>query len=135
MPDSAPKFAAPDVVDVLAALARLEAKIDKAIEAREPGPRVNAATADLLRVIRAAVGDYVFTCADLVEHAALPGKAALSAAIVSAVGSMNPRRIGKALRAVEGIDLDGVIVRRTGSGRDGIEWRVCASLKLANTVA
>lgn len=95
---------------------------------REPSPQADTA-ADMLRAIRANCGEYVFTCADLVEHATLPAAEDLRAAIVTAVGSLSPRRIGKALAALEGRDIGGLSVHRLGSGRDGVEWRV-ASLRV-----
>lgn len=119
--------------EMLAELRELRADVAGRGAPRQAGPE----TAALLLAIRAAVGEYVFTCADLVEHAALPAAADLQGAIVAAIGSLQPRRIGKALRAIDGCDVEGLTVRRHGSGRDGVEWKVCefASLKPALTVA
>jgi hypothetical protein len=88
-----------------------------------------ADTAGLLRVIVAAVGDRVFTCAELVAHSTLPASADLHAAIVASVGAANPRKLGKLLRSIEGQDFAGLSVRRVGSERDGLIWCV-ASLRV-----
>ena len=106
--------------EVLAELRALRADLAGRGAPRQAGPE----TAALLLAIRATCGDYIFTCCDLVEHAALPSASDLQSAIVTAIGTMSPRRIGKRLRAIEGQEFDGLIVRRHGSGRDGVEWRV-----------
>jgi hypothetical protein len=85
--------------------------------------------ADLLRAIESACGALPFTAADLIEHAALPERAELAAAIVGCIGTASARKLGKLLFKVEGVDLDGLAVHRIRQGRDGIEWRV-ASLRV-----
>ena len=39
-------------------------------------------------------------------------------------GGLAPRRIGRALRRVEGLDVRGLAVRRVDVDRDGIQWAV-----------
>lgn len=112
---------------LLALLEQIAADVRALREAAEHGREIRPqadTSADLLRVIRAAVGDCVFTCADLVEHAALPTAAELQAAMIAAVGSTNARRIGKLLRKVEGIGAGGLTVRRVGEDRGGAIWMV-----------
>ena len=95
---------------------------------RRPEPGV--AMLDLLRAIHAAMGvDFLFTSADLAEAAELARFAALHAALLAAIGSTSPRRIGKALRAIAGRDLDGLRIEKMDDIRDGAQWalRKCGS--------
>lgn len=113
---------------VLQLLRSIDLKLNVLLEAVEGGRGArlqgDAQTAELLRVMRAAVGARVFNSVHLARHAALPAAAGLRAAIVAAVGSLNPRRIGKALRAFEGRDIEGLTVRRVGEDRDGAIWMI-----------
>ena len=64
----------------------------------------DAALGGLLRAIAAYCGDAAFSTRALVAHAqTMP---ALSAAIVSVVGILNARAVGKALKRVEGVAMD-----------------------------
>jgi hypothetical protein len=120
-------------LDLLSALlegqARIEAKLDRLLEfaEREPPARqadVDAAMAGLVRTTQAAVQHRVFTSAELAAHAEMPEAAELREAIVAAVGSLKPRHIGMALRALDGRDVEGLVVRRVGEDRDGANWMI-----------
>lgn len=111
---------------------RLEAEVlrlSAEIAALRPRQRADPeAAAALMPAIIAALGGEPFTSADLRDHAALPGAAALRAAIFAAVGSTSPRKIGKFLCAIEGRDFDGLSVHRLSSKlRPGILWKVVAA--------
>jgi hypothetical protein len=86
-----------------------------------------------LRAISAAVGDRVFSVAELLAHAAIPEGEALRAAIVGLLGSLNGKRLGKFLRRIEGQDIAGLCIERIGEDRSGVAWilRVCAGVKAA----
>ena len=84
----------------------------------------DAALCGLLRAIDAAVGDRVFSAADLLIHARLPLATALQAAIIATVGAANARMVGKALARAEGRDLGGLVVIRVDSDSTGILWSV-----------
>jgi len=102
-PNLAPWHLAPALRDELRQIVREIVRE----ELRPHRPKPDAAMTDLLRAIHAAMGtDFRFMCADLVEAAELPQFAALRAAI----GSMSPRRIGKALRAMQNaVDFDHIL--------------------------
>jgi hypothetical protein len=79
----------------------------------------------LARAIAAATGGRIFTASEAVEHARLDGQEALGAAIAGVCGgSLNPRRLGKALRRIEGSDVGNVVVERVGADGSGVLW-VC----------
>ncbi len=80
-----------------------------------------------LRAVHAAVGARVFTAGDLAAHAALPGSAALRAAILAVCRGLGARPLGRALRRVEGRPMAGLCVERIGAERDGIVWRVAVT--------
>ncbi|SRR6266699_2133204 len=89
-----------------------------------------AAMAGLLHAIVATERrDYNFTSAELSAHAQLtePECVALCAAIVGAVGSLNPRRIGKFLHHIEGHSFGGLSVHRLGADRNGAIWKIVAA--------
>ena len=82
----------------------------------------DAAIGDLLRAISEYCQDAAFSTRALVAHAqTMP---ALSAAIVSAVGILNARAVGKVLKAVEGRAIDDLQVQRLGLDAAGVIWRV-----------
>jgi len=93
-------------------------------EARRPEPG-DVRYSELVRAMRETVRDKAFTTAELVEYAGLVP--ALREAIVAAVGALNPRRIGKLLRRIEGHDFDGVNIIRIGADSSGVVWGVRVS--------
>lgn len=111
--------------DVLAAILRELVGLRADLAAARPAaPHDDAAGADLLRAIVAAVADRLFSAGDLLIHARLPAAAPLHAAIIAAIGTANARRLGKALARCEGADLDGLRVVRVDSDSTGIIWNV-----------
>ena len=118
--------AAADSIEVLALLRQMAADLHTLAAAAHPagGRNEDAALGGLLRAIAATAGRVAFSSAELVEHAALPPAATLRAAIVAAVGTVNPRRLGKVLRAIEGREIGGLQVVREGTDREGVVWRV-----------
>ena len=48
----------------------------------------------------------------------------LRSAIVTALGGVSGRSLGKLLRKIEGIDFSGMCVERVGTEREGIKWRI-----------
>lgn len=91
------------------------------------GRRPQTDAANLLRLIATFAGDRAFSARELVDHAKLPTSSDLLAAIVAAVGTVNPRKLGKCLRRLEGLDLDGLRLEVVGVDRSGLIWllRVC----------
>ena len=110
-------------LEVLRSISVALNRVAQALEDRDR-PAGNGDAARLLAAIYARAGDRTFVAAELCEHAALPGAEALAAAIIKAVGSLNPRKVGRALRAVEGEPLGGLVVRRIGDDRLGLVWSV-----------
>lgn len=111
-----------EALDLLRIIAEDVRAIRLAVE-RERPHRPDDVAASLLRAIINTIGTRVFTCCDLVEHAALAP--ALRSAIVGAVGeAMKPQRIGKLLQRVEGLDFDGLSAHRIGSDREGAVWTI-----------
>ena len=104
--------ASADSAEVLALLRQIAADLHTLAAAAHPagGRNEDAALGGLLRAIVATAGRVAFSSAELVEHAALPPAATLRAAIVAAVGTVNPRRLGKVLRAIEGREIGGLQV-------------------------
>ncbi len=85
------------------------------------------AMANLLREIVAYCGDSAFSTRALTAHAETAP--ALSAAIIGATGIMNARAVGKLLKRWEGIDTDGLQVKRLGVDGAGVVWQIMEALK------
>ncbi len=119
------RTATDDGRDLLAAiLAELRA-IHATLAAARPVVPGGDSVPDLLHAIAAFVGVRAFSAGELARHAMLPQSVDLSAAIVTACGVVNARRIGKALARVEGQSIDGLVIRRVGADAAGVVW-VCA---------
>lgn len=112
---------------ILAELQALRREVAELRAERERAPATGAEP--LVRVIADFVGARAFTAKELVEHSELPAAAELRAAIVAGIGSANPRKLGKLLRAIEGRAFCGLSVRGVGSDRDGRIWCI-ASLRV-----
>jgi hypothetical protein len=98
--------------------------IRQALEGRTaPDP----AHAEFLRAVHAVCSGAVFTSGDLAEYAALAGSEALRAAILGVCRAAGARPIGRALRRLEGADIDGLRLERVRIERDGIVWRVAVN--------
>lgn len=78
----------------------------------------------LLRAIHARVADRVFVAPELIEYAEISDAEELRSAILAAIGSANPRRLGKAFAEIEGEEIDGYRLQRVGADRGGICWKV-----------
>jgi hypothetical protein len=90
----------------------------------------------LVRAIATHAGGRVFTSAELCQHAALPEALALREAIVAAVEALNPRRLGRYLRRIEGQPFEGVYLQRCGDDRDGLVWQLAqVSVRKALSIA
>lgn len=86
----------------------------------------------LLAAIHGRVADRVFTGVEIVEYCAVADAEELRGAILAAVGSLNPRRLGKRFAAIEGEEHDGYRLRRVGADRGGICWQVVRVSESAN---
>ena len=93
-------------------------------EQRPPPKPGDARYAELVAAIRAAIGDRVFSSAELIEHCDVAPE--LAVAITETVGGFNTRKVGRVLRRVEGMDLDGLRVARIGSDSNGVTWQIIA---------
>jgi hypothetical protein len=93
-------------------------------ELREHRPRRQPPGAEaLLHEMRRHVGDRAFTARELVEFAALPDSEALRIAITALTqGALNPKRLGKLLRRVEGLPVEGFVLRAIGADSAGRIW-------------
>jgi len=74
--------------------------------------------------IHETAGSRLFSAAELVDHAQLTTAGGLRDAIASAVGALNARKVGKALRRLEGQELAGLLVVRVGADREGAIWNI-----------
>ena len=79
-------------------------------------------TANLLSGIADAIGDRLFTSAELLEHAKVI--AGPLPAVLDALNVATPRRLGKCLGRIEGRECAGLAVQRVGTDVDGIIWKV-----------
>jgi hypothetical protein len=96
---------------------------------RAATPMAGKSQDDVLAGHLAAIERHVqrrtFTVLDLVEHCEVAESEALRDALIGLAGALNGRRVGQALARMEGVNLDGLMVRRSGTGREGAYWRVC----------
>jgi hypothetical protein len=90
-------------------------------------PQVDQLTSALVRCITDAAGTRPFSAWELVEHSRLPLRAGLRAAMAAAGAAENCRRVGKLLKRVEGLEVDGRCVVRVGADREGAIWQVQVS--------
>lgn len=103
--------------DIAAELLREVRRIRELLERRQV-PRDERHVA-LVQAIAAAAGTAAFTSAELLAHAQVEG--ALRDAINAACG-MNGRKLGRALRRIEGLDQGGLVVERIGEDSSGVIW-------------
>jgi hypothetical protein len=108
--------------DILAALDRLSAEV-RALRAQVVGRDRGAE--DLLQAVMSAVGDRLWTCAELLRHVDVSGDHALASAVAKACDG-NARRLGRLLADLEGEPAVGLVVRRMGDERGVALWRVSA---------
>lgn len=80
--------------------------------------------AELVAAIATHAGGRLFTSRELCAHAALPEAEALRQAIVRAVEGLNPRRLGRYLRRIEGEPFRGIALQRVGDDREGVCWQL-----------
>jgi hypothetical protein len=133
----------PGTAAVLALLAEIRDELrglrtDLATSAPRALTPIAAYDAELLRAISATSEGRKFTVSELLETISDRAEdRRLRDAIVSALGTVDGRRLGQLLRRVEGVNIDSLCVARVGEGRDGIAWRIASSagLKPAVTVA
>lgn len=97
-------------------------RIATAIEGKNPPLR--RVLGALLGAIFGRVGDRVFVATELIEYAEVADAEELRSAILAAIGSANPRRLGKAFAEIEGEEIDGYRLQRVGADRGGICWKV-----------
>jgi len=125
---------AADVEEVLARLDTIAGLLERIAGAAErlsgvpQRPEVSA----LVAAIHGRVADRVFVAPELVEFAEVAAAEELRGAILAAVGSLNPRRLGKRLAEIEGEEIDGYRLRRVGADRGGICWQVVRVSESAN---
>ena len=79
-----------------------------------------------LAAIAGHAGTRAFSASELVRHAALRDSDELRNAIVARCGALVARKVGRALRGIEGQQLGGLMVCRVGADRDGLLWLVRA---------
>lgn len=122
---------APDVtallVQLLAEVAALRSEIACLRVARLPAADFEW-LARVLPAIRGAVGDRVFSVADLAEHATLPTPEAR--ALRAALGPLDAgatKRLGKLFSRALGVHVNGLLVQCVGSDRDGATWMIGAT--------
>jgi len=90
-----------------------------------PGSRTYEQRATLLLALFERAADSVFSTSELAADATRPGNETLREAILRANGgSLNPRHLGKLLRALEGVNIGGLRIVRCGVDRLGVIWTV-----------
>ena len=103
-----------------AALAALADRVAR-LEARTgSGPR-GAADVRLLMAIAESAGGRPFGAAELLAHSQVDAR--LARALLAAFIE-TPRELGKRLHRLEGRPVAGLVLRRDGSDRAGLIWRV-----------
>jgi hypothetical protein len=113
----------------------------RAPRALHPIAAYGADYAELLHAISLASEGGKFTVSRLLSAVEVVAERVederLRSAIVTALGGVSGRSLGKLLRKIEGIDFSGMCVERVGTEREGIKWRIAGSagLKPAVTVA
>ena len=101
-------------------IASLEARAQFLETRLAPGPRDPSDRA-LVHVLGTASCGERFTAAGMWRRA-LVGDVALADALATC-DMENAKQLGKLLRRLEGIDVDGVTIHREGSNREGLVWR------------
>jgi hypothetical protein len=93
------------------------------------GPAPDAADEALLRAISEVVEHRYFSAAELVEHSALD----VAAQLREAIAGRNARKLGWALKRLEGRAIGGLVLYRTGDeDRGGLVWKVVQVRKPQN---
>ena len=101
------------VADLVATVADLQAKL----------LRLAPDLDELLFAIVRVVGNHVFSTKQIDAHSRLEAGMPLLIELERA-GATTPQRLGKALRRIEGINIDGRTVQRISNDQDGIIWQV-----------
>jgi hypothetical protein len=100
-------------------------RLELALSRRPASMNADSAQARLLRAIYAAFADGNFTASQLKEFAELPVDGErLRDAMVTAVGSLEPKAVGRTLSAWRGLELSGLTVQLLAEERDGKLWKV-----------
>lgn len=79
---------------------------------------------DLLKAVFRAIGSKSFTASESIILCQHPAASALQEAILSDVGALSARSLGKRLQHLEGHPIDGLVVLRNGADSAGTIWRV-----------
>lgn len=102
-------------------VARLEAKLDRLLEASSKPRQSRDQDVWLLQAVVAAIPDCVFSSGELFAHAAVND--ALCDAF-AAVGVRSARQLGKRLQRLQGQRAGGLTITRHGSDAHGAIWSV-----------
>lgn len=102
-------------------VARLEAKLDRLLEASSKPRQSRDQDAWLLQAVVAAIPDCVFSSGELFAHAGVHD--ALRDAFAS-VGIRSARQLGKRLQRLQGHTAGGLTITRHGSDAHGAIWSV-----------
>lgn len=115
--------------EILAELQELRAAV-----AARPGrkPTCSAEDLALVQAIHLAVGSRAFVASEIIDYMLAPrmkGAAEICAALRAAIAEPDSRRLGKLLKRLDGLDLDGFRVVRVGEDREGAVWSVERELR------
>jgi hypothetical protein len=112
--------AAVDIPDLGTRLASIEADLRdlRDIVDRLTAGRVAADDRPFLDAVAAAVGDRLFSCRELINHAIV------DATLRSALGDVTARRLGKRLRRLSGSPIGPYRVMCVDRDQDGQIWRL-----------
>ncbi len=105
----------------VAALARIEAKLDQLLAASPKSRQSSKQDGRLLQAVVGAIPDCVFSSNELLAHAAVHD--ALRDAF-AAVGIRSARQLGKRLQKLQGQSIGGLLVNRHGSDASGAIWSI-----------
>jgi hypothetical protein len=99
---------------------------------------VSDSARELLQALAGIAPGLMFTSGEIVGHAAID--ASLRALLEACCQPVSTRRVGRFLKRIEGLDLDGYRIERIGDAREGALWAVrvstgTASRKVAPVIA
>jgi hypothetical protein len=120
-----------DISRIADALEWMSDALERIASSLERNRPATTAGRNLLAAIRAAAGDGTFCVRDLLVAA--EGNEQLRNALITEIGDLSPRRIGKRFSKLEGQFIDGLSVQRVGEGA-GVVWKVSKVSNSANSV-
>jgi hypothetical protein len=108
------------VLELVAAVLRVEAKLDRLLAQRRPASTLSredyTRLARLLPALGGAIGSEPFIASEVIEHD--------SPAVRVGCRGMNARQLGRLLRRATGQPVAGLVVERLATEAGAVVWRV-----------